>query len=262
MCHGVDDRDPRAAFALEAAHSEVRVYQAGDVVYVQGDPSERLFNVMSGWVALHRDLADGRRQITRFLQPGAMFGMAPAGEDLAHAASAITNATVGSVQNAKFDELRRQLPSLNEQFIVMLEREYQSAIKTLTMVGQGNARERIGALLWELAVTAIGEAAIHAGAVLKIPLTQRHIAEATGLTSIHVNRVLRQLREDLVIELHYGKLTILDAIKLHVIAEPGASGGRGARGQIEAGPGASEASAGDPCAEADWRPAEARAGTR
>ena len=221
LCQSVDERDVDSVAALNAVHSAVRVYDAGDVVYAQGDASEHVFNLISGWVALHRDMADGRRQITRFLQPGALFGIAPAGEEHSHTATTITTTTVCPIKTTKFNDLRRGIGSLNEQFIAMLERDRHATAKTLTTLGQGNAKERIGSLLAELAAIAVGEGAIRTGVVLKLPLTQRHIGEATGLTSIHVNRVLRQLREEGVVELRDGKLIVIDAGKLQALGHPG-----------------------------------------
>ena len=155
-----------------------RVYDAGGVIYGQGGSSDHVFNLISGWIALHRDLADGRRQITRFLVAGAMFGVEPAGEELGHAATALTNATVCPIPTTKLDELRRQFPSLNERFILMLNRDNRRAYEALTTLGQGSAKERIAHLLGELAAAASDPNPIHAGRVIKIPLTQRHIAEA------------------------------------------------------------------------------------
>ncbi len=222
LCLSVEDDDARGVAALESSRSPMQFYETGDMVYAQGDASEQVFNLISGWVALHRDMADGRRQITRFLLPGALFGVEPPGEELSHTATAVTTATVCPIPSRKFRELRREIPALNEQFILLLERENHSASRTLATLGQGSAKERIGGLLRGLAVEVLGEDAVAAGAVLKMPLTQRHIAEATGLTSIHVNRVLRQLREDRVVDLRDGRLTVVDAGKLQALADPGA----------------------------------------
>jgi CRP/FNR family transcriptional regulator, anaerobic regulatory protein len=214
LCRGVDARDVDGSAALEAAHSPIRVYEEGEPIFAQGDTSEYVFNLISGWVALHRDLADGRRQIIQILQPGAMFGAEPLGQDLGHGATAITNASACPIARAKLDELRHQFPSLNEQFILMLEQANHHLFETQTTIGQGSARERIGGLLGELAGVAVGEAPMRAGAAMRMPLTQRHIAEATGLTAIHVNRTLRLLREDGVVEVHNGMLTVMNPAKL------------------------------------------------
>jgi CRP-like cAMP-binding protein len=222
VCQGVEAHDRSGLAALEAARSAPRVYEAGDIICGQGDSSDYIFNLISGWVETHRDMADGRRQIVEFLQPGAIFGVDLPDEELSQTATAITKTVVCPIKVSKFDELRRRFPEINEQYISLLLREKRSLVTTLTRVSQGSAKERIGGLLWNLAVTAAGEGVFRPGAAIPMPLTQRHIAEATGLTSIHVNRVLRQLREEQVLELHDGKLVALNAKKLRAIAEPGA----------------------------------------
>jgi CRP/FNR family transcriptional regulator, anaerobic regulatory protein len=223
LCQGVDDQDVAGSAALNASHSPIRVYEEGETIFAQGDRSQYVFNLISGWVALHRDLSDGRRQIIQILQPGAMFGAEPAGQELGHGATAITNASACPIERTKLDELRHQISSLNERFILMLEQANHHLFESQTTIGQGSAAERIGGLLSELAAAAAGEGPIHAGAVIRMPLTQRHIAEATGLTAIHVNRILRLLREDGVIELHNGMLTVINAVKLKALRAPGAS---------------------------------------
>jgi CRP/FNR family transcriptional regulator len=221
QCQGINDRDLAGSAALEASHSPVRIYDAGEVVYAQGDPGAHIFNLISGWVALHRDLADGRRQIIRFLLPEALFGVEPEGRDLGHGATAITNASVCPIGRAKFDDLRHRTQSFNERFVEILQQDQHRAVEAFTTLGQGSAKERVGGLLNELALTAAGQISIRAGAAFKVPLTQRHIAEATGLTSIHVNRVLRQLREDRIVEFQHGVLSIVDPSKLQALVDIG-----------------------------------------
>jgi CRP-like cAMP-binding protein len=237
LCRSVDDRDAEAVAALESSHSPVRVYDAGAVIYGQGEAGDHVFNLISGWVALHRDISDGRRQITRLLLPGAMFGAKPRTQERGHTATAVTNVTVCPMPGPSLDDLRRRVPALNEQFILMLERDNHRAFEWMTTLGQGSAKERIATLLGDLAVAVAGEAALDAGVIVKVPLTQRLIADATGLTSVHVNRLLRKLREELIIEFHNGILTITDPWKLRALTERAGDPLRHAAGaRIGAGP--------------------------
>lgn len=218
LCDAVADQDELGCAALEAAHARVRVFDAGDVIYAQGDAPACVFNLVSGWVALHRDLADGRRQIIRFLLPGALFGVAAGEAPLRHGATCVTNASACPIPARNFAELRAQAPALNERYIRLLQQEHDHAAESLTTMGQGNAKERIGRVLGELCALSAGGRTIEAGSVFRIPLTQHHIAEATGLTSIHVNRVLRQLREDLVLEFQYGAMTVINPARLGALS--------------------------------------------
>lgn len=219
LCQGVDDQDPVGSAALNSSHAPIRVYDAGDIIYDQGDPEEHVFILVSGWVALHRELPDGRHHIIQFLQPGAMFAVEPAGQPLSHGATALTNASICPINRSRLGELRQRLPSLNERFIQLLERDIRHLFELQTTLGQGRAKERVGALLYELANIASGSTPLVTGSRIKLPLTQRLIADAVGLTSIHINRVLRQLRDADVAEFLFGTLTVLNAGKLRALAE-------------------------------------------
>jgi CRP-like cAMP-binding protein len=218
MCHAYGEGEGLDLSGLEAAHLPIRVYEAGDIIYRQGERSDYLFNVISGWVDLHQEMADGRRQISQFLSSGAVFGLRPRGVSSSHGATAITTARICAIPTARVDDLRKQSPAFNEHFIWTLERENQLAVEALTITGQGDSLERVARVLWGLASKLSHSAAVPAGAPLKVPLTQRLIADATGLTPVHVNRVVRRLREQRVADFHDGVMVVLDPARLATLA--------------------------------------------
>ena len=219
MCHAYGEGEGLDLSRLEAAHLPVRVYDAGDIIYRQGGVSDHIFNVISGWVDLHQDMADGRRQISQFLFSGAVFGLKPKGVAFSHGATAITTASICAIPTARVDDLRRHSPAFNEHFIWMLERENHLAVEALTILGQGASLERVARILWSLASSLSASTPVPAGTPIRVPLTQRLIAEATGLTAIHVNRVVRRLREQHVVDFHEGVMVILDPRRLAGLAD-------------------------------------------
>jgi CRP/FNR family transcriptional regulator len=218
LCQAYGDGEDVDLSRLEAAHLPVRVYESGDIIYRQGEMSDNVFNVISGWVDLHQDMADGRRQISQFLFSGAVFGLKPKGVPCSHGATAITTASICAIPISRMDDLRHFSPAFNEHFIWMLEREHRLAVDALTMIGQGGSLERVARILWCLASKLSGPTGVQAGAAIRIPLTQRLIAEATGLTAIHVNRVVRRLREQNVVDFHDGVIVIGDPRRLATLA--------------------------------------------
>jgi CRP-like cAMP-binding protein len=199
----------------------MRLLDSGASIYRQGDRPGDMFNLVSGWVCLHQDLADGRRQIQRLILPGEIFGREPAGvSSLSHTAQALTNVSFCVIPAERVNDLRARYPDFEQRFVWMLERDNHMTMDHLTSLGQRSALERVTYLLLELAVRSIRRYPLAANAVIKIPLTQPLIAEATGITSIHVNRMLRKLREDHVLDLRNGALTIYDPARLAEIAEP------------------------------------------
>ncbi len=218
MCQAYGEGEGLDLSRLEAAHLPVRVYEAGDIIYRQGEMSDHIFNVISGWIDLHQDMADGRRQISQFLFSGAVFGLKPKGVAFSHGATAITTASICAIPTARVDDLRRHSPAFNEHFIWMLERENHLAVEALTIIGQGASLERVARILWSLASSLSASTTVPAGTPIRVPLTQRLIAEATGLTAIHVNRVIRRLREQRVVDFHDGVMVVDDPRRLAALA--------------------------------------------
>ncbi len=214
MCHAYGEGEDLDLSRLEAAHLPIRVYEAGDIIYRQGERSDLVFNVISGWVDLHQEMADGRRQISQFLSSGAVFGLKPRSVSSSHGATAITTARICAIPIARVDDLRHHSPAFNEHFIWTLERENHLAVEALTIIGQGDSLERVARILWGLASKLSNSAEAPAGTPLKVPLTQRLIADATGLTAVHVNRVVRRLRELHVVDFHDGVMVVEDPARL------------------------------------------------
>jgi CRP-like cAMP-binding protein len=217
LCSALDASE--AFSELRNARRAVRFIDAGSPVYRQGDPCGDALNLVSGWLVQHQDLEDGRRQVLRILLPGAIVGHQAAGlTAMTHGTTALTPASLCVLPAARLTELRQRHPGLNERYLWMLERDSQLAVDHLISIGQRDARERVAALLLELAIRSTGRADFEPGETLAIPLTQVLIGEATGLTAIHVNRMIRRLREDRVLDFHERKLTIIDPERLFAIA--------------------------------------------
>jgi CRP-like cAMP-binding protein len=222
LCNAFADGSGLELSYLEAAHLPVRVYDGGDIIYSQGDSSDCLYCMVSGWADLHQDMQDGRRHISRFLLPGALFGVTPKGARYSHGATTITTASICAIPWARMDALRELYPTLNERFIELIEHEAQMTADSLTVIAQGSSLERVAVLLWRLAERICAPGAVPRRRALKAPLTQRLIADATGLTAIHVNRVIRRLREQGLVKLHDGILIIEDPARLAEVANSGA----------------------------------------
>ena len=218
ICHAYGAAEGLDLSRLEAAHLPIRVYEAGDIIFRQGERSDHIFNVISGWVNLHQEMADGRRQISQFLFSGAVFGLKPRGMTFSHGATAITTARICAIPTTRVDELRQKSPAFNEHFIWMLERENQLAIEALTIIGQGDSLERVARIFWGLASKLSNPAEAPAGTPLKVPLTQLLIAEAAGLTPVHVNRIVRRLRELHVVDFHDGVMVVEDPGRLAALS--------------------------------------------
>jgi CRP/FNR family transcriptional regulator len=208
-CGAIDDGDGRSLAALDAAHAPLRVLQAGETIYHQGDRSDRLFNLLSGWVALQQDAPDGQRHILQFVLPGGSFGLGPEGSVLGHSAMTLTTTTLCMIRRTRHDQLRLEHPDFNERFLWLIQRDVRVAQDNLGNMAHGSAAARVAHLVWELAIRSLGRRP-SPGERIWAPITQVHLAMATGLTPIHVNRVLRRFRQQDLMELRSQGLIVHD----------------------------------------------------
>jgi CRP-like cAMP-binding protein len=98
------------------------------------------------------------------------------------------------------------------------ERENHVAAGALTMIWHGVSRERVARVLWDLAARIAAPGPVRAGVTLKEQITKRLIGCATGLPSIHVDRVFLQLKEQQIIEIQERTIVIIDPQVLSVVA--------------------------------------------
>ena len=192
-----------------------RRLRAGQDLFGLGDLCDAVYNLVSGWMFLYSLLEDGRRQILHFALPGAVLGFHPAnGAMTTYGVQALTDAVVCVIPRKALESLSRRQPEIGLRLAWLIARDRSLAFDHLTSVGRRSARERVAHLLLELYVRYWGQWLGGGVEEMHLPLTQEHIGDATGLTFVHVNRVLRDLRAEGIVEFHYRRLRILDPDKL------------------------------------------------
>lgn len=196
-----------------------RRIEAGRDLFSIGSPEDAIFNLLDGWVALYTLLEDGRRQIVQFALPGAVLGLFPTrGAQATFGAQALTDTVLCVIPHSKLSEFTRDEPDIAMRLARSLARDCNLAFDHMTSIGRRSARERVAHLLLELFVRYRAQWPGHRIEEMCLPLTQEQIGDATGLTFVHVNRVLRVLRKERIAEFHYRRLRILDPDKLIEIA--------------------------------------------
>ena len=196
-----------------------RHIKAGSDLFSQGESGEAIYNLTDGWVALYKLLEDGRRQILQFALPGAVLAFMPSRSAIMnYSAQALTNAVVQVVPYDNLARLSRDNPEIGMQLAGMISRDRSLAYEHLSSIGRTSARERVASLLLELFIRSRLHWPGHRSEEMHLPVTQEHIGDATGLTGVHVNRVVRDLCKDRILEFHYRRLCILNPDKLVDVA--------------------------------------------
>ncbi|MFS2109622.1 Crp/Fnr family transcriptional regulator [Sphingomonas sp. Sphisp140] len=157
-----------------------------------GDKVQGVFVLLRGWAFSSVELPNGQRQILKVHLPGDILGapsivLPRAMETL----SAATPVTVAPVPLSAFGVLQAEAPRLMASLFLSSQQERVMLSDRLAAVGRTPAAQRFAALLLQLhdrlAGPATGTVSLH------VPLTQEDFADLLGITSVHVNRILRQL---------------------------------------------------------------------
>ena len=212
----LETRAPLAAedvAALATLCDEARDMEARRNIIREGDRPDHVHLMIEGWAARYKLLPDGGRQITAFLIPGDFCDLHVTilGE-MDHSIATLTKARVAFIERAQMDALTDR-PGLVKAFWWSTLVDEAVLRSWVVNVGRRGAREAIGHLICELFVR-MRNVGLTSGPGFELPLTQEEIADALGLTPVHVNRVLQRMRADGLISLKQGALVILDSDRL------------------------------------------------
>ncbi|RTL51753.1 MAG: Crp/Fnr family transcriptional regulator [Bradyrhizobiaceae bacterium] len=194
-----------------------RTIKAGDDLFRPAEPCAALYFIFEGWMFLYSLIEDGRRQILHFALPGSLLGLYP-GRTAIYGVEALTNAVVCAIPHEHLGPLIEKHPGIGLRLAWTVWRERNLAYDRLSSIGRRSARERVARLLLELFVRYRMMWPAYRSEEMHLPLTQEHIGDATGMSGIHVNRVLRGLRNEGIVEFHYRRLRILNPDRLVDIA--------------------------------------------
>lgn len=173
--------------------------------------------LLAGLACRSRMLRDGRRQITAILIPGDICDPeAIVAHRADYAVNTLTRCTVGEISLARIATLNHH--DLTSTLGHRLRREAAIAREWIVTLGRRVEIERMAHLLCELRwrLAAVGCATEDS---FEMRITQSDFADALGLTPVHVNRVLKSLRESRLIHLRGGQLTLLDRPRLERLAQ-------------------------------------------
>jgi CRP-like cAMP-binding protein len=192
--------------------------ERGQELAEEGETDPKAFVLQSGWGCSFKIMPDGGRQVIAFPIPGdcvGMHSMLLRKSDLSF--SALTDLEVSPVESSRMLEIFHAHPRLAAAFLWTVARDKAMIVEHLASIGRRSAIERTAYFFMELAerlkLVGLGsETHFHC------PLNQYVIADALGLSAIHVNRVLRQLRQQNLLTVRAGEDQIDDAEALGQLA--------------------------------------------
>ncbi|MGX4773204.1 Crp/Fnr family transcriptional regulator [Bradyrhizobium guangdongense] len=196
---------------------------AGEDLVAEGDPVDSVRIVLSGWLFRHKTLEDGRRQIVNFILPGetcdAYAYLLPT---IDHSITTATPVAYAEIKRSRFEKLMASDRTLAEAFLC--ETALNNAIQREWAInlGRRTALEKVAHLFCEI-YERLRPVGLVDGISCNFPVTQMDLADATGLSVVHLNRTIQELRAAGLIMLRERMLTIpnLDALKSAALFSPG-----------------------------------------
>lgn len=178
--------------------------------------------VLSGWASRQRVLRDGRRLILDFVVPGDLFGGAEVDGPAREKIVAVTPLEAVDVETlvalaAEADSGGEPGGGLTDSLAAMRREDHARLLDHMMRLGRLTAIEKVAHFLLEME-RRVGGPETANGRGFRLPLTQEAIGDALGLSIVHVNRVLRQLRAEKLIALRSGLAWVLDPEKLAALA--------------------------------------------
>jgi CRP-like cAMP-binding protein len=197
---------------------DARQLKAHQDLVRMGEPPRFVHVLLDGWAFRYVDIEDGRRQILGIVLPGDVCDLSSfILKRLDHSIAACTAARFARIPADIFLQNLAASPNLDRAFRWAALVEEAMARAWISNVGQRSAIERLAHLFVELflRLDAIG---LVKGQSCEFPLTQEQLAEAVGMTNVHVNRSLMELRAAGLIVLNSRTLTIPDLAALRSAA--------------------------------------------
>jgi len=196
----------------------VRDLAADQDIGREGDRPSQCSLVVEGFLCRYKTLPDGSRTIMAFYVPGDIPDVHSLHIELMdHTLGTVTTSKVGFIPHEDMRRLTQQHPHIAEAF--WRETLIDAAIfrEWIVNLGSREAYSRIAHLFCEIFLKLKAVGLTH-GHSFDFPVTQAKIADATGLSDVHVNRSLMKLRADGLIAIERGRCTIPDMGRLEEAA--------------------------------------------
>lgn len=202
--------DPQDGEELTAIRREVQDLPAKADLFQAGQKLESVATLFDGWAFRYTAFPDGSRQILQILLPGDTVGLSALLDEPAQASvQGLTDCIFCLLDRDRLRAYAQPRRSLRQQiFRTALHRQAVNE-RRLAQLGRRTAKQRVAAFLTELEARLVRIDPDAAGN-FPFPLRQMHVADALGLTPVHVSRVFRELQTQAILRRSGRRIEVLD----------------------------------------------------
>ncbi|MAC12082.1 MAG: transcriptional regulator [Sphingorhabdus sp.] len=218
LLHYLDLSEAEKSVIAELEQEPITI-PAGQKLWEEGGDSDSLCIVQEGWLLSETFLEAGERQILRFYFPGELIGTA--GISFNQASStvrAVEDARLCIVPRRRMGELFARQPRLASLFYSLGMLEVADLNDRLRALGRTDGKARLAQLFLSIAER-LRVLEGRDTKVMHVPLTQSDLADAVGLTAIHVNRLLKEMTREGLIKRTRREIELCDEDQLRRISQ-------------------------------------------
>ena len=205
--------------AVRGLVSEIVDLPQDRTIVRNGEELNHSILLLSGWMARAKDLPSGQRQLAELHVAGDftdLHGFTL--KRLDHDVISITRCRAAIVPHERLRELTERFPHLTRLYWLMTNMDAAIQREWTLSLGRRSALSRMAHLFCELNVR-LAVVGLSQGDSYDFPLTQIELGECLGLTSVHVNRTLQELRRRGLVEVENRRVTIKDLANLKSVAD-------------------------------------------
>ncbi len=194
-----------------------RPLQKGEHMYRTGDDFTAVYAVRSGAIKAYRITGDGEEQVTGFYFPGEIIGMDGISKNkYASSAKALETSAICEIPFSRFEELSRQVPTVQRHFFQLMSQEITSDQQLITLLSKNTADERVASLL--VSISARNARRNLSDSNFRLPMSRADIGNFLGLTVETVSRVMSRFSKQKLISINNKDVMLLDINRLKEIA--------------------------------------------
>ncbi len=204
---------------LADLHTRRRTYPAGADMIFEGQAKHPVYILCDGWASSYKLLPDGTRQILDFQIPGDFIGLSSMLFQTAdHNIEPVTQVEAAEIVASDLTDCFIRSPQLATAVLWAAARDQAMVVEHLINIGRRDALRRTAHFLLELGARLM-LVGLGTREGYDCPLSQYLLSDALGLSAVHVNRVLRQLREEGLLTFRDGRVVFDDLDGLIELAE-------------------------------------------
>lgn len=200
--------------ALAAATSDVRIYPAQSDLIKEGDQPTHIHVVVEGFACRYKLVDGGKRQIVSYIVPGDICDPHLFLLDVVdHGVLTLAESKIAMISRSSIRALLDNHPAITRAFLCSALVDESVSREWLANMGRRSPDKRIGHLLCEM-LTRLQSVGLAENDRFAFPITQADLGDTMGLSTVHVNRTLQNLKEKRLIASKRGVFEILDVARL------------------------------------------------